>query len=59
VGELETEVLPRGKEVRFSLGPTAREGEGASEGVVGDGRDIRLIAPSHNGTSVLVWARRR
>ena len=31
VGELETELLPQGKEVRFSLGPAAREDEGAFE----------------------------
>nr|BEK67486.1 hypothetical protein KPHV_47130 [Kitasatospora purpeofusca] len=30
VGELETEILPRGKEVRFSIGPAACGGEGVS-----------------------------
>ena len=38
VGELETELLPRGKEVRFSMRSAAHEGEGALEGVAGDGR---------------------
>ncbi|MFF2611727.1 ATP-binding protein [Kitasatospora sp. NPDC058046] len=33
VGGLETELLPRGKEIRFSLQSTDREGENAFEGV--------------------------